>query len=107
MTQPRQYVPLAVVHNLVDAFLASRKGLEHSYCSSFDPDQMRTTLQSVPARAHWDGTQQMEFAAYHEAVQVVLWFQCSKMTAHCNSWTPWMLDHLRKAKVPIAAEFLP
>lgn len=107
MSQPRQYVPEAIVRSLVDDFLASRKGRERAYCSAFRPDDMRTCLCCIPVGAFWDGRESGYWIAYHEAVQVVLWFQCHKLTAHCDAWTPWMLDALRKAKVSIAKEFLP
>jgi hypothetical protein len=103
MTQPRQYVAEDVVRGLVDAYLASG----HSHCSSFRPDAMRAVLAEIPVRAFWDGKEQGKWIAYHEAAQIVLWFECHKMTASCNDWTPWMLDRLKKAKKPIAKEFLP
>jgi hypothetical protein len=107
VSQPRLYVLRETVRALVDDFLVSPKGREKRYCTSFRPDEMRTCLHAIPVGAYWDGTTHNEWCAYHECVQVVLWFECHKMTSKCNSWTPWMLDRLRRAKVPIAAEFLP
>lgn len=87
MSQPKLVVPRAVVAGLVEAFLASGK----PHCSSFDPIGLGAAFCALPGEAVVD---------YHAASRVLEKFVCCKMSANCNSWTPWMRHQLNAAKIP-------
>lgn len=92
--QRRQVVARDVVEGLVDAFLASPKGRDHGYCTSFRPTDMKLALANLPDFAPG-------LVDYNSASEVLNVFECHKMTGRCNSWTPWMRNRLREAKRPL------
>lgn len=95
MSQPRLLVPTTAVREMVADFLASPKGRAKRYCSSFDPSEMVPALAAIP--------EVIEGAvSFHEASAVIGKFECYKLTAFCNAWTPWMRDRLNKLKYPEA-----
>jgi len=82
---PCLVVPTECVLNLVNDFLRSGK----RYCSTFDPKGLQAAFMSLPER--WTP----RYVDFHEAGRVLDHFECDKLTASCNTWTPWMRQRLR------------
>jgi hypothetical protein len=94
MTQRTLVVSRALVDGLVSAFLASKKGRDHRYCSSFRPADMEAVFRALPG---------LDVVSFQAASQVVTAFECPKMTTDCNAWTPWMRHRLNQNKFTLAS----
>lgn len=93
MPQQKLIVRRELVDGLVLEFMKSYKGRTGRYCSSFDSLAIYTALTSLPDN---DG-----YVDYHAASRVLDKFECNKLTAFCNSWTPWMRNCLKQSKIKL------
>ena len=80
------FVLREVVEALVDDFLATKR----HYCDAFRPDLMRAMMEQAVAGS--------TAIPYHDVTTLLRFFECRKLTADCNSWTPWMRERCRRAK---------
>ena len=89
----RDLVEAHVVRGLVTAFLQSPK-FRRGTCSTWADvaPKLQAAFNALPEL-------QPGFVDFHDATRALLQYECHKLSAHCNSWTPWMQHQLRAAKV--------